>query len=115
MNRFPHEASEIAFGYTVICLGLLAGLGVIYKHTRGRSGPISGLIFVLFGPVIGVALVVVNAIRYELGSEAAKEAAKLNEFSIVAFIGMMAACGLGASLIASILYMYAIRDELDEW
>lgn len=117
MDSFPHNEPEISLGYAVACFGLLVGIAVICRYTRGRSGPLSGAVFVIFGPLLGVALLVAKAIRIELSSEAVRDAAnaELNEFSIVAYVGMMATCGLSVSLLASILFMHAIRDELDDW
>ncbi len=111
-------SDEVALAYSVLCLLLLAGLIVVYKCTRGRSGPISGLVFVVFGPVLGVALIFIDTLRNTARTEELRNLRVrqgVDDFSIVAYVGMMVAIGLGASLIASILYMYSIRDELDDW
>ena len=113
-----NTSDQITLGYLAVCIGLLAGLIVVYKRTRGRSGPISALAFVVFGPVLGVVLIFIEAMRDAARTEVVRNSrisAGVDDFSIVTYVGMMAAIGLGASLIASILYMYSIRDELDEW
>ncbi|QDT74697.1 hypothetical protein [Lacipirellula limnantheis] len=117
----PTISDEAAIGYLVVifvCLGLLIGLLVVYVHTRGRSGPISALVFVVCGPVLGIVLFLIDAFRILARPEQsrlARQSAWFDDFSVVAYVGMEAAFGLGASLIASLIYMYSIRHELDNW
>lgn len=111
--------SEVVYFCFVVCLLMLAGLIGVYRYTKGRSGPVSGLVFAGFGPFLGVLLIVIDAIRNAARTKdyrfAKQLAATDDDFSLVAYVGIMAVVGLGASLVASILYMYSIRDELDGW
>ncbi|QDT73318.1 hypothetical protein [Lacipirellula limnantheis] len=116
MDRNPSD--EAAYGYFVVCLLTLVGLIVIYRSTKGRSGPLSALVFVALGPFLGVLLIFIDALRNAARTEQSRHigiSAGVDSFSMVAYIGKMAAFGLGASLVASILYLYSIRDELDGW
>lgn len=112
-----NASDEVAYGYWVVCLFMLAGLVVVYRYTKGRSGPVSSLVFAAFGPFLGVLLLFIDVLRHATRTEESRRiriSAGVDDFSIVAYIGTMAAIGLCASLIASLLYMYSIRDELND-
>ncbi|QDT72723.1 J domain-containing protein [Lacipirellula limnantheis] len=92
-------------------LGLIASYGV----TRGRSGPLAALLFVLFGPVLGVAAMVASLLTTRN-----PEAADIEIFGIpfADFIELVVTLGVVAAFIGSAVYAFEIRDELraySEW
>jgi hypothetical protein len=110
----------------VACVMLIALTGAahaaLYERTRGRSGPVAGGAFVLFGPVFGVLVVVgelANQQRkggYENGSwqsHRVDSEGAIFGMEAAEYIAAVLAVGLIASLIAGLVYSQLIADEID--
>jgi hypothetical protein len=85
------------------------GLFAIHFRNRGRSGPIAALLFVLFGPALGVILMV----GWLLGTRR-REAANVAIFGIhfAVFLELMLTIGVVIAFIGAAIHGYRIRDEL---
>lgn len=92
--------------------GLLAVLSLclvgLYHHHRGRSGPIAALLFVVFGPALGVALL----IGWIVGARRNPTSDQLYGLSIFTFMEVMVLVGVVAALVGTLIHGYLIRDEL---
>jgi hypothetical protein len=85
------------------------GLLVLHYRNRGRSGPIAALLFVLFGPALGVVLMV-----GWLLATPRRETANLEIFGIsfAFFLELMLTIGIVAAFIGAAIHGFHIRDEL---
>lgn len=86
------------------------GLVSVYVTTNGRAGPIAALLFVLFGPALGVGLLIASVL-----STRQRETAEVEIFGITFgfFLELMVTCGVVAAFVGAAIYAYEIRDELD--
>ena len=91
-------------------LGLLTfGLIALHFRNRGRSGPIAALLFVLFGPALGVVLM----IGWLVGSRPRDpRSAELYGLHIALFTEAMLLVGVLAAFVGAAIHGYRIRDEL---
>ena len=91
-------------------LGLLTfGLIALHFRNRGRSGPIAALLFVLFGPALGVVLM----IGWLVGSSPRDpRSVELYGLHIALFIETMILVGVLAAFVGAAIHGYCIRDEL---
>ena len=91
-------------------LGLLTfGLIALHFRTRGRSGPITALLFVLFGPALGVMLM----IGWLVGSRPRDpRSVELYGLHFSLFSELMILLGVLAAFMGAAIHGYRIRDEL---
>lgn len=85
------------------------GLISVYFVTEGRSGPIAALLFVLFGPALGVALMVASMLTTRR-----RDTVEVEIFGIQFgyFLELMLTCGVVVAFAGAAIYAYEIRDEL---
>ncbi|BBO32477.1 J domain-containing protein [Lacipirellula parvula] len=88
---------------------LLAAVVWLHFRNRGRSGPIAALLFVLFGPVLSVAVIVGLLFITDPRDPASS---KLYGIQLQQFLEIAAIAGLAAALAGMALHGYRIRDEL---
>lgn len=95
-----------------LLLASTVGLVRVYFATDGRAGPIAALLFVLFGPSLGVGLLIASVL-----STRQRETAEVKIFGIEFgfFLELMVTCGVVAALIGAVIYANEIRDELDSY
>ena len=101
----PQNWTNALHGLLAVLSLCLAGL---YSHNRGRSGPIAALLFVVFGPALGVALLLgwIVVARRDPTSD------QLYGLPIATFIEVMVCVGVVAALVGTLIHGYLIRDEL---
>jgi hypothetical protein len=88
---------------------LLAAVVLLHFRNRGRSGPIASLLFVLFGPVFSVALIVALLFITDPRDPASS---KVYGLQLHQFLEIAAIAGLAAALVGMAIHGYRIRDEL---
>ena len=104
----PHfESWSIVIHATLAVL--LAAVILLHFRNRGRSGPIASLLFVLFGPVLGVILILAWLFTTDPRDSASS---KLYGMQLNQFLEVAAIAGLAAALVGAAIYGYRIRDEL---
>lgn len=96
------------FLYGMLLLLAIALWALNVRH-RGRSGPVSALLFFLFGPVLGVAAIVA---WLPIADPRDPDSSKLYGLSLNHFLALAAIAGLAAALIGAAIHGYRIRDEL---
>lgn len=94
------------YGMLILLTIGLAGMNI--RH-RGRSGPVSALLFFLFGPVLGVAAVVAWLF---IADPRDPDGSKLYGLDLNQFLALATIAGLTAALIGAAIQGYRIRDEL---
>lgn len=88
---------------------LMLCLAWLHLHNRGRSGPIAALLFVLFGPVLSVALLVAWIVAVGPRDPSGDE---LYGMPISMFVEVMVIVGVLAALVGAAIHGFMIRDEL---
>ena len=86
-----------------------AALFALHFRNRGRSGPIAALLFVMFGPALGVGLMLAWLV---LNSRRDPSSVELYGLHISLFIEMMLLLGVLAALLGAAIHGFRIRDEL---
>jgi hypothetical protein len=85
-------------------------------RTGGRSGPVAATLFFIFGPVLGVVILGVAALREASRSAIVREVdpyrGSVFGLAVEDYAAAMLACGLAAGLIGSIIHREFIADEL---
>ncbi len=91
-------------------LGLsTTALFALHFRNRGRSGPIAALLFVMFGPALGVGLMLAWLV---LSSRRDPSSVELYGLDISLFIEVMLLLGVLAALLGAAIHGFRIRDEL---
>ncbi|WP_428304669.1 J domain-containing protein [Lacipirellula sp.] len=88
---------------------LLTAVILLHFRNRGRSGPIASLLFVLFGPVLGVAAIMGLLFITDPRDPASS---KLYGLQLHQFLEIAAIAGLAAALAGMAIHGYRIREEL---
>lgn len=110
----------IAGGLVLIFL-IGAAHAVLHERTSGRCGPVAALAFVLFGPVLGVLVVVGELVNQQRKGDVVNGdwqspqiATDGDIFGLEAaeYLVVMLAIGLVASLAAGVVYSQLIADEI---
>ena len=98
-------ASSLHWALGVLTFGLIA----LHFRNRGRSGPIAALLFVSFGPALGVVLM----LGWLIGSRSRDpRSVELYGLHISVFIESMVLFGVLAAFVGAAIHGYRIRDEL---
>lgn len=91
-------------------LGLLIlSLLGLHQRNRGRSGPIAALLFVAFGPALGVGLMV-GWLFAQTGGDTGR--GELYGLDVAVFSELMLLIGVAAAVLGAAVHGYLIRDEL---
>lgn len=88
---------------------LMLCLAWLHLHNRGRSGPIAALLFVLFGPVLAVGLLIAWIVAV---SPRDPSGDKIYGMPISMFVEVMVVVGVLAALVGAGIHGFMIRDEL---
>lgn len=96
----------------IVLLAFTIGLISVHLRTESRSGPIAALLFVLFGPALGVGLMVASSLTSRRREDAVVKVFGI-EFGY--FLELMLTCGVVAAFVGAAIYAYEIRDELSAY